>query len=100
MVQFYDAPDLVAQLGGALAVIGPWVGAGVGAGILLMFAFLGIRSGIRFFQDLSGHRKFLRDAADAAFDAQYAADVEEMYSSGLMDAKSEHDYRGYLENRG
>lgn len=47
-------PYTVAQFGtdlaaGAAGVL-PWVGAGVAAGIVLMFAFMGIKKGIAFFR--------------------------------------------------
>lgn len=43
------AADLLAGAAGVL----PWVGAGVAAGIVLLFAFMGIRKGIGFFKGVA-----------------------------------------------
>lgn len=56
MVKTYTAADLVGQL---LAAGGPvmlWVGVGISGGLVLLFLFLAIRSGIRFFRSLAGDR--------------------------------------------
>jgi len=50
----YTPADFAAQLGGAVLVILPWVGVAVAAGLLLFFAFLGIRAGIGFFLGTAG----------------------------------------------
>lgn len=48
----YDPADLTTDLAAGVADVLPWVGAGVGGGIVLMFAFLGIRKGFAFFRQI------------------------------------------------
>lgn len=46
----YTPADLTADLTAGVGTVLPWVGAGVGGGIVLMFAFMGIRKGLAFFR--------------------------------------------------
>lgn len=46
----YTPVTFAADLAAGAVTILPWVGAGVGAGVLLMLTFLGIRKGIGFFK--------------------------------------------------
>jgi hypothetical protein len=48
----YDPADLTTDLAAGTATVLPWVGAGVGGGVILMFAFLGIRKGFAFFRSI------------------------------------------------
>lgn len=53
----YTPAELATDLAGSLAVVLPYVGAGVGGALLLFFAFLGIRAGYRFFRSISGESR-------------------------------------------
>ena len=46
----YSAGTFVTDLAAGTTQVLPYVGAGVGGGIVLMFAFMGIRKGIQFFR--------------------------------------------------
>lgn len=48
----YDPAQLTADLTAGVATVLPWVGAGVGGGVVLMFAFMGIRKGLSFFRSV------------------------------------------------
>jgi len=49
----YSPATMLSDLtAGALTVL-PWVGAGVGGAIALMFAFMGIKKGFQFFRGLA-----------------------------------------------
>ncbi|MDF2508037.1 MAG: hypothetical protein K0Q52_1896 [Microbacterium sp.] len=48
----YTPVELTADLAAGTADVLPWVGAGVGGGVILMFAFLGIRKGFAFFRQI------------------------------------------------
>jgi hypothetical protein len=61
----YTADDFVTQLSDGAAVVLPYVGAAVGAGLLLFAIFVGIRSAfriladvIRDIQDRDGYRRY------------------------------------------
>ncbi|MDF2508036.1 MAG: hypothetical protein K0Q52_1895 [Microbacterium sp.] len=69
----YTPAVLAADLAAGAADVLPWVGAGVGGGVVLMFAFLGIRAGFRFFQGLIWDRR-ANDWSDAD-QAQWDADM-------------------------
>lgn len=47
----YTPAGLLAQLATAGLAVLPYVGAAVAGGLVLMFAFFGIRKGLRFFRD-------------------------------------------------
>lgn len=49
----YDPATLTTDLATGVATVLPWVGAGVGGGIILMFAFMGIRKGLSFFKGVA-----------------------------------------------
>lgn len=49
----YTPAALTADLAAGVATVLPWVGAGVGGGVILMFAFLGIRKGFGFFRGIA-----------------------------------------------
>ena len=49
----YSPATLLADLTAGVATVLPWVGAGVGAAIALMFAFMGIRKGLAFFKGIA-----------------------------------------------
>lgn len=47
-------PDLLAtDLATGVATVLPWVGAGVGGGVILMFVFMGITRGFGFFRKIA-----------------------------------------------
>lgn len=48
----YGAGDLTADLTGGVAQVLPYVGAGVGGGVALLFVFMGIRKGFAFFRSI------------------------------------------------
>ena len=49
----YTPALLTADLAAGVADVLPWVGAGVGGGVILMFAFMGIRKGFQFFRGVA-----------------------------------------------
>lgn len=49
----YDPSSLTADLTAGVATVLPWVGAGVGGGVVLLFAFMGIRKGFQFFRSIA-----------------------------------------------
>lgn len=49
----YDPAAFTADLATGVATVLPWVGAGVGGGVLLLFAFMGIRKGFQFFRSVA-----------------------------------------------
>ena len=49
----YTPATMAADLAEGAAGVLPWVGAGVGGGVILMFAFLGIRKGFAFFKGVA-----------------------------------------------
>ena len=49
----YDPATFTTDLTAGVATVLPWVGAAVGAGIVLMFAFMGIRKGLQFFKSVA-----------------------------------------------
>jgi hypothetical protein len=49
----YDPATLTTDLAAGVLTVLPWVGAGVGGGIVLMFAFMGIRKGLSFFKGVA-----------------------------------------------
>lgn len=49
----YTPAALTTDLAAGVATVLPWVGAGVGGGVILMFAFLGIRKGFAFFKGVA-----------------------------------------------
>lgn len=49
----YTVAEFAADLAAGASGVLPWVGAGVAAGIVLMFAFMGIRKGLGFFRGVS-----------------------------------------------
>ena len=48
----YTPGQLASDLAGGIPTILAWVGAGVGGGIVLMLAFMGIRKGFAFFKKI------------------------------------------------
>lgn len=48
----YTPADLTADLAAGVPTILAWVGAGIGGGIVLMLAFMGIRKGFTFFKSI------------------------------------------------
>lgn len=48
----YTPADLTADLAGGVGQVLPYVGAGVGGGVLLLFVFMGIRKGFAFFKSI------------------------------------------------
>lgn len=56
----YAPADMVADLAAGTATVLPWVGAGVGGGLVLLFAFMGIRTGFRIFQTLATEKEIAR----------------------------------------
>lgn len=48
----YTPDKLAADLAAGVPTILAWVGAGVGGGIVLMLAFMGIRKGFAFFKGI------------------------------------------------
>lgn len=48
----YGPGDLTTDLAAGTASVLPWVGAGVGGGVILLFAFMGIRKGFAFFRQI------------------------------------------------
>lgn len=48
----YTPADLSADLVGGVAQVLPYVGAGVGGGVALLFVFMGIRKGFAFFRGI------------------------------------------------
>jgi hypothetical protein len=49
----YTPTVFLADLTAGVGTILPWVGAAVGAGIGLMFIFMGIRKGLQFFKGVA-----------------------------------------------
>lgn len=49
----YTPAEMTTDLAAGVATVLPWVGAGIGGGVLLFFAFLGIRKGFQFFRSLA-----------------------------------------------
>ena len=49
----YDPSQLGTDLATGAATVLPWVGAGVGGGVVLLFAFMGIRKGFAFFKSIA-----------------------------------------------
>jgi len=49
----YSVATFAADLAAGAAGVLPWVGAGVAAAIVLMFAFMGIRKGLGFFRSIA-----------------------------------------------
>jgi hypothetical protein len=49
----YTPGAMAADLAAGAAEVLPWVGAGVGGGLVLMLAFLGIRKGFGFFKQVA-----------------------------------------------
>ena len=49
----YGPSDLTADLAAGVADVLPYVGAGVGGGVILLFAFMGIRKGFSFFKSIA-----------------------------------------------
>lgn len=49
----YTPATFLADLGTGAATVLPYVGAAVTAGIVLMFAFLGIKKGLHFFRHVA-----------------------------------------------
>tara|TARA_R110002124_G_scaffold225554_1_gene390886 strand:+ start:2582 stop:2776 length:195 start_codon:yes stop_codon:yes gene_type:complete len=49
----YTPANLTTDLAAGVATVLPWVGAGVGGGVILMFAFMGIRKGFAFFKSVA-----------------------------------------------
>ena len=50
----YGPAEMTTDLATGVTVILPYVGAGVGGGVVLMLTFLGIRKGFGFFRGLAG----------------------------------------------
>ena len=48
----YTPEDLATDLAAGVPTILGWVGAGIGGGIVLMLAFIGIRKGFGFFKSI------------------------------------------------
>lgn len=48
----YTPGDLTTDLAAGVPTILAWVGAGIGGGIVLMLAFMGIRKGFAFFKSI------------------------------------------------
>lgn len=48
----YTPDQMTTDLTAGVAQVLPWVGAGVGGGIILLFAFMGIRKGFAFFRSI------------------------------------------------
>lgn len=48
----YTPAELTSDLSAGVATVLPWVGAGIGGGVVLMFAFMGIRKGFQFFRGI------------------------------------------------
>lgn len=61
MHQLYTPADMAAAFSTQIPVVLAWVGAGVGAAIVLMLAFLGIRKAFEFFQGLGYDRILAND---------------------------------------
>lgn len=49
----YDPTTFSTDLATGVATVLPWVGAGVGGGVALLFAFMGIRKGFAFFKSIA-----------------------------------------------
>lgn len=49
----YTPALFLADLGTGAATVLPWVGAGVGGAVALLFAFMGIRKGFQFFRSIA-----------------------------------------------
>lgn len=60
MHPLYTPADMIADLSSGSADVLPYVGAGVGGALVLMFAFLGIRAGFNFFLGLAYERGYDR----------------------------------------
>jgi hypothetical protein len=72
----YTPADMVADLTSGTADVLPFVGAGVGGALVLLFAFMGIRKGFDFFMNLAYERGFERGAySDPMEDARTARNV-------------------------
>lgn len=79
MVKLYSAGELAVQLVEGAAPVLSWVGSGVSAAVVLMFIFLGIRAGFRFFQGLVWDRRLNEwTDEDEALDREYMARASEI----------------------
>lgn len=59
----YTPADLAAALAAGVPTILAYVGAAVGAALVLFVAFIGIRAGFRFFKSLAGESRGVDMAA-------------------------------------
>lgn len=80
----YGPTEFVLQLTDGAGVILPWIGAGVGAGVLLLLIFLGIRQGVAFFSNLANERAW--DGQSDSIDSDWhPSNSYEAYEAGGRD---------------